>query len=97
MTHHELTMENKKLKDEAMTEIQKELVKKLLGVLFMDWEEEWRKTDCGSMDARTGKVANPNVLSCNKHNGCPCGGGNKIRAMFGTDELEELYDVLEKL
>ena len=97
MTHHELTMENKKLKDEAMTEIQKELVKKLLGVLFMDWEEEWRKEGYGSMDMRTGEIKNPNILSCDKHNGCPCGGGNKIRAMFGTDELEELYNVLEKL
>ena len=40
MTHHELTMENKKLKDESMTDMQKDLMKKLLGVLFMDWKEE---------------------------------------------------------
>jgi len=97
MTHHELTTENKKLKDEALTKMQKDLIKKLLGILFMDWEEEWRKGEYGIMDGRTGKVDNPNLLSCNKHNGCPCGGDNKIRAMFGTDELEELYTIEEKL
>tara|TARA_R100000008_G_scaffold11428_4_gene5742 strand:- start:1127 stop:1393 length:267 start_codon:yes stop_codon:yes gene_type:complete len=81
----------------TMTDIQKELMKKLLEIVFMDWEEEWRKTDCGSMNMRTGEIRNPNILSCLRHNGCPCGGGEKIRAMFGTDELEELYDVLEKM
>jgi hypothetical protein len=98
MTHHELTMENNKLKDESMTDMQKDLMKKLLGIVFMDWEEEWRKTDCGSMSATPPyTVKNPNPLSCSLHNGCPCDGGEKLRAMFGTDELEELYDVLEKL
>jgi len=97
MTHHELTMENKKLKDESMTDIQKDLMKKLLGVLFMDWKEEWQKEDLGRTCAVTGKVTNGNPLSCTKHEGCPCDGGEKLRAMFGTDELEELYDVLEKL
>ena len=43
------------------------------------------------------EVKNPNPLSCSLHNGCLCDGGEKLRAMFGTDELEELYDVLEKL
>ena len=51
----------------------------------MDWKEEWRKEGCGS------------PLSCTRHEGCFCNGGEKLRAMFGTDELEELYDVLEKL
>ena len=98
MTHHELTMENKKLKDESMTDIQKDLMKKLLGVLFMDWKEEWQKEDCGIMSATyPHKVTNGNPLSCTRHEGCPCDGGEKLRAMFGTDELEELYDVLEKL
>ena len=98
MTHHELTVENKELKEQTMTDMQKDLMKKLLGVLFMDWEEEWRKTDCGSMSATPPyTVKNGNPLSCTKHEGCPCDGGNKLRAMFGTDELEELYDVLEKL
>ena len=98
MTHHELTQENKKLKDESMTDMQKDLMKKLLGVLFMDWKEEWRKTDCGTMSAYPPyEVRNGNPLSCTKHEGCPCDGGEKLRAMFGTDELEELYNVLEKL
>jgi len=98
MTHHELTMENNKLKDESMTDIQKDLMKKLLGVLFMDWKEEWQKEDCGIMSATyPHKVTNGNPLSCTRHEGCPCDGGEKLRAMFGTDELEELYDVLEKL
>ena len=107
MTHHELTQENKRLKDKCnefkqgfvhMTDMQKDLMKKLLGIVFMDWEEEWRKTDCGSMSATPPyTVTNGNPLSCTKHEGCPCDGGNKLRAMFGTDELEELYDVLEKL
>ncbi len=43
------------------------------------------------------KVTNGNPLSCTRHEGCPCDGGEKLRAIFGTDELEELYDVLEKL
>jgi hypothetical protein len=98
MTHHELTMENKKLKDESMTDIQKDLMKKLLGVLFMDWKEEWSKGDLGTMSATPPHdVTNGNPLSCTRHEGCPCDGGEKLRAMFGTDELEELYDVLEKL
>jgi hypothetical protein len=89
---------NKKLKEMQITDIQKDLVKKLLGIVFMDWEEEWRKTDCGSMSAHPPyEVRNPNPLSCSLHNGCPCDGGEKLRAMFGTDELEELHDVLEKL
>ena len=107
MTHNELTQENKRLKDKCndfkqgfvqMTDMQKDLVKKLIGIAFMDWEEEWRKEDCGSMSAHPPyTVRNPNPLSCSLHNGCCCDGGEKIRAMFGTDELEELYDVLEKL
>ena len=98
MTHHELTMENNKLKDESMTDIQKDLMKKLLGVLFMDWKEEWQKEDLGTMSATPPHdVINGNPLSCTRHEGCPCDGGEKLRAMFGTDELEELYDVLEKL
>ena len=97
MTHHELMMENEKLKEQMMTEMQKDLVKKLLRIVFMDWKEEWRKEGYGSCDAHTGEINNPNPLSCNKHNGCPCGGDNKIRAMFGNDELEELYSVLDKL
>ena len=97
MTHHELMMENEKLKEQMMTEMQKDLMKKLLEIVFMDWKEEWRKEDCGSMNAHTGEINNPNPLSCNQHNGCSCDGDNKLRAMFGTDELEELYDVMEKL
>jgi len=98
MTHHELTQENNKLKEQIMTDMQKDLVKKLIGIAFMDWEEEWRKTDCGSMSAtHPYTVRNPNPLSCSLNNGCCCDGGEKIRAMFGTGELEELYDVLEKL
>ena len=98
MTHHELTAENKELKEQTMTDMQKDLVKKLIGIMFMDWEEEWSKTDCGSMSATPPyTVRNGNPLSCTKHEGCPCDGGEKLRAMFGTDELEELYDVLEKL
>ena len=98
MTHHELTVENKELKEQTMTDMQKDLMKKLLGVLFMDWEEEWRKTDCGSMSATPPyTVKNPNPLSCSLHNGCSCDGGEKLRAMFGTDELTELNNVLEKL
>ena len=88
MTHHELMMENEVLKTN---------LKKLLEIVFMDWEEEWRKEGGGSWNQFTGEVRNPNILSCNRHNGCYCGGAEKIRAMFGTDELEELYDVLEKL
>ena len=104
MTHNELTQENKRIKDKfkqgfvQMTDMQKDLIKKLIEIAFMDWEEEWRKTDCGSMSAHPPyEVRNPNPLSCSLHNGCCCDGGEKIRAMFGTDELEELYDVLEKL
>ena len=107
MTHNELTQENKRLKDKhnefkqefvKMSDMQKDLMKKLIGIVFMDWEEEWRKTDCGSMSAHPPyEVRNPNPLSCSLHNGCLCDGGEKIRAMFGTDELEELHDVLEKL
>ena len=107
MTHHELTQENKRLKDKCnefkqgfvhMTDMQKDLIKKLLGILFMDWEEEWKKEGYGSMSATPPyTVKNPNPLSCSLHNGCPCDGGEKLRAMFGTDELEELYDVSEKL
>ena len=85
MTHHELTVENKELKEQTMDDMQKDLVKQLLGVLFMDWEEEWRKEGCGS------------PLSCTRHEGCFCNGGEKLRAMFGTDELEALHDVSEKL
>tara|TARA_R110002096_G_scaffold290531_1_gene484849 strand:+ start:103 stop:399 length:297 start_codon:yes stop_codon:yes gene_type:complete len=98
MTHHELTVENKELKEQTMDDMQKDLVKKLLGVLFMDWKEEWSKGDCGSMSAMPPHtITNGNPLSCTRHEGCPCDGGEKLRAMFGTDELEELYDVLEKL
>ena len=32
-----------------MTDMQKDLMKKLLGVLFMDWKEEWGKGDLGTM------------------------------------------------
>ena len=94
MTHNELTQENKRLKDKhnefkqefvKMSDMQKDLMKKLIGIVFMDWEEEWKKEGCGS------------ALSCARHEGCFCDGGKKIRAMFGTDELEELYDVSEKL
>ena len=98
MTHHELTQENKKLREQTMTDMQKDLIKKLLGIVFMDWEEEWKKEGYGSMSATPPyTVRNPNPLSCSLHNGCPCDGGEKLRAMFGTDELEELYNVLEKL
>ena len=107
MTHNELTQENKQLKDKfnefkqgfvQMTDMQKDLMKKLLGVLFMDWKEEWQKEDLGTMDATFPyKVTNGNPLSCTRHEGCPCDGGEKLRAMFGTDELEKLYGVLEKL
>jgi len=90
-------MENNKLKDESMTDMQKELMKKLLEIVFMDWEEEWKKEGGGQWNQFTGEVKNPNILSCLRHNGCYCSGAEKIRAMFGTDELEELYDVLEKL
>ena len=85
------------LNEQTMTDMQKDLMKKLLGIVFMDWEEEWKKEGGGSWNQYTGEVRNPNILSCNRHNGCYCGGAEKIRAMFGTDELEELYDVLEKL
>ena len=77
--------------------MQKELMKKLLEIIFMDWEEEWKKEGGGQWNQFTGEVKNPNILSCLRHNGCYCSGAEKIRAMFGTDELEELYDVLEKL
>ena len=107
MTHNELTQENKRLKDECnefkqgfvhMTDMQKDLMKKLLGIVFMDWEEEWRKEGYGSMSATPPyTVRNPNPLSCSLHNGCFCDGGKKLRAMFGTDELTELNNVLEKL
>ena len=98
MTHHELTVENKELKEQIMNDMQKDLVKKLIGIMFMDWEEEWKKEGYGSMSATPPHtVKNPNPLSCSLHNGCPCDGGEKLRAMFGTDELEELYDVSEKL
>ena len=98
MTHHELTMENKKLKDESMTDMQKDLMKKLLGVLFMDWKEEWQKEDLGTMAATFPyNITNGNPLSCTRHEGCPCDGGEKLRAMFGTDELEELYGILEQM
>ena len=97
MTHHELTMENKELKEAMMNDTQKDLVKKLLDVLFMDWKEEWRSSGCGSMDAHTGEVKNGNPLSCLKHEGCPCNGDDKLRSMFGTDELEELFNLKEEL
>ena len=106
MTHHELTQENKKLKKAiekgkqpmTMTDIQKDLMKKLLGIVFMDWDEEWKKEGYGSMSATPPyTVRNPNPLSCSLHNGCFCDGGEKLRAMFGTDELTELNNVLEKL
>ena len=54
MTHNDLTQENKRLKDKCnefkqgfiqMTDMQKDMVKKLIEIAFMDWEEEWRKTD----------------------------------------------------
>ena len=80
-----------------ITEIQKDLIIKLINIIFMDWEEEWKKEGGGQWNQFTGAVRNPHILSCNRHNGCYCGGAEKIRAMFGTDELEELYDVLEKL
>ena len=80
-----------------MTDMQKDLMKKLLGVLFMDWKEEWRNEDCGSACASTGKITNPNPLSCDRHNGCPCSGDDRLRAMFGTDELEELFNLKENL
>ena len=82
MTHHELTQEIKKLKEQSMTDMQKELMKKLLGIVFMDWDEEWKKEGGGSWNQFTGEVRNPNILSCNRHNGCYCGGAEKIRAMF---------------
>ena len=60
--------------------------------------EEWKKQGYGSMSAYPPyTVKNPNPLSCSLHNGCFCDGGEKIRAMFGTDELTELNNVLEKL
>ena len=98
MTHHELTQENKKLKEQTMTDMQKDLIIKLINIVFMDWKEEWSKGDLGTMSAMPPfRVINGNPLSCTRHEGCPCDGGEKLRAMFGTDELEELYDVLEKL
>ena len=98
MTHNELTQENKKLKEQTMTDMQKDLMKKLLGILFMDWEEEWKKQGYGSMSAYPPyTVKNPNPLSCSLHNGCFCDGGEKIRNMFGTDELEELYVILKQM
>ena len=84
MTHHELTVENKELKEQTMTDMQKDLMKKLLGILFMDWEEEWQKEGYESS------------LTCTMQ-GCSCDGGKKIRNMFGTDELEELYSILEQM
>jgi hypothetical protein len=80
-----------------MTDIQNDLMKKLLGVLFMDWEEDWRKGDCGSMSAMPPHtITNGNPLSCTRHEGCPCDGDNKLRSMFSTDELEELFKLNEK-
>jgi len=78
-----------------MTDMQKDLMKKLLEIVFMDWEKEWQKEGGGSWNQFTGEVRNPNILSCNRHNGCICGGAEKIRSMFGTDELEELYAIID--
>jgi|TARA_R110001599_G_scaffold328776_1_gene542375 hypothetical protein len=81
-----------------MTDMQKDLMKKLLGVLFMDWKEEWGKGDLGTMSGTPPfAIKNGNPLSCTRHEGCPCDGGEKLRAMFGTDELEELYGILEQM
>ena len=63
----------------------------------MNWKEEWRKEDCGSMSASTGKVTNPNPLSCHIHNGCVCDGDDKLRSMFTKKELKEFRNLLEKL
>ena len=43
MTHHELTVENKELKEQTMTDMQKDLIIKLINIVFMDWKEEWSK------------------------------------------------------
>ena len=64
----------------------------------MDWKEEWQKEDLGIMAATFPyNITNGNPLSCTRHEGCPCDGGEKLRAMFGTDELEELYGILEQM
>ena len=88
MTHHELTMENEVLKTN---------LKKLLEIVFMDWEKEWQKEGGGSCNQFTGKVTNPNILSCNRQNGCYCGGGEKIRDMFTKKELKEFRSLLDTL